>query len=382
MRVLHVYSGNLYGGVETLLATLARCRALCPTMEPHFALCFEGRLSRELAHAGVPVHPMGSVRASLPWTVWKARRTLRALLRRVVFDVAVFHCEWPHAVFAPAARSENVPVVFWNHAFLDGPPWLQRWAQRVPPDLTISASRSTLATTHALYPHVRAEYLYYPVALPESTCTESGRAAAREELRTSRDAAVIIQTSRMEAYKGHRLHLEALSHLRDLPNWVCWQVGGAQRPEQEVYVEELRTIATRQGIADRVRFVGEREDVMRLLQAADIHCQPNISPEPFGITFVEALHARRAVVTTAMGGATEIVDETCGILVPPADPCALASALGRLIQDCRLRERLGAAGPARAQRLCNAAVQMARLRDVLASVMVQPEAGGRLASSV
>ncbi len=38
MRVLHVYSGNLYGGVETLLVTLARHRDLCPEMEPHFAI--------------------------------------------------------------------------------------------------------------------------------------------------------------------------------------------------------------------------------------------------------------------------------------------------------------------------------------------------------
>src|SRR2546422_5237601 len=56
MRVLHVSSGNLYGGIETLLLTLARHRNLCPGLDQHFALCFEGRLSEELAAVGARVH--------------------------------------------------------------------------------------------------------------------------------------------------------------------------------------------------------------------------------------------------------------------------------------------------------------------------------------
>ncbi len=43
MRVLHVSAGNLYGGLETVLVTLARCRALSPELECEFALCFAGR---------------------------------------------------------------------------------------------------------------------------------------------------------------------------------------------------------------------------------------------------------------------------------------------------------------------------------------------------
>jgi hypothetical protein len=52
VRVLHVNAGNMYGGVETILVTLARLRHLYPTMEPCFALCQQGRLSEELAEAG------------------------------------------------------------------------------------------------------------------------------------------------------------------------------------------------------------------------------------------------------------------------------------------------------------------------------------------
>jgi len=46
MRILHVHSGNLYGGVETVLTTLARRQDVCPDLQQQFALCFEGRLSR------------------------------------------------------------------------------------------------------------------------------------------------------------------------------------------------------------------------------------------------------------------------------------------------------------------------------------------------
>ena len=52
MRVLHVYAGNLYGGVEAMLAAFARLRDLAPEMEPRFALAYDGRLAGELRDAG------------------------------------------------------------------------------------------------------------------------------------------------------------------------------------------------------------------------------------------------------------------------------------------------------------------------------------------
>src|SRR5947209_3442579 len=86
-RVMHVNSGNLFGGVETILVTLARSRASFPAMEPHYALCHEGRLSRELLAAGAPVHILSEVRISRPWTVRRARRRLRDLLKKEHFDL-------------------------------------------------------------------------------------------------------------------------------------------------------------------------------------------------------------------------------------------------------------------------------------------------------
>src|SRR4029077_9761733 len=98
------------------------------------------------------------------------------------------------------------------------------------------------------------------------------------------------------------------ARLSDLPSWQCWFVGGAQQASERRYLEEIKRTALRLGIAERVRFLGQRSDVQGLMAAADIYCQPNTSPDSFGITFVEALLNQLPVVTTAMGGALEIVD--------------------------------------------------------------------------
>ena len=74
------------------------------------------------------------------------------------------------------------------------------------------------------------------------------------------------------------------------------------------------------------------------------------------------------MVSTRIGGAAEIIDGSCGVLVPPDDPPALAGALGALIDDPEARRRLGAAGPARARRLCDPAAALARVEELLRQV--------------
>ena len=359
----------MYGGVETMLLTQVRQRHLCPALIFSFALCFSGRLSEELTAAGASVYQLGQVRISQPLSVRRARRKLGELLRQQTFDVVVMHSCWSQAIFGATARAASVPLVFYLHAPADGRGWLERWARRTLPDAVLSNSQFTAATLSQLYPRARAETVYCPVAPPPSGYSKTGAEDLRAELQTPPDATVIIQVSRMEAWKGHALHLEALSKLKDLPGWVCWQVGGAQQPGEEKYLQELKGLADSLGIGERVRFLGERSDVSRLLAAADIFCQPNTDPEPFGIVFIEALHARLPIVAAALGGALEIVDETCGVLVPPADVHALAEALRRLIQERALRVHLGAAGPARAEALCDPAAQLARFYEALNGVV-------------
>jgi glycosyltransferase involved in cell wall biosynthesis len=127
----------------------------------------------------------------------------------------------------------------------------------------------------------------------------------------------------------------------------------------------LHVTAHRLGIAERVRFLGQRSDVPALMAAADIYCQPNTGPEGFGLTLVEALRAGCPVITSALGGALEIVGDNCGILCPPGNVEAVAEALRKLITDPAYRKRLAQAGPIRATELCAPERQLPALAATL-----------------
>lgn len=362
MKVLHVHSGNMYGGVETFLATLARCRHLAPTIEMSFALCFEGQIAAQLRTENVPVAILGDVRLRRPDSVWRARQAFERVLQEARPDAVVSHQSWPHAIFGPVAKSASVPVVLWMHMARTGH-WLDRLAWRVVPDLIVCNSKftaSTLPVTHA-----PVEVVYYPGMLRATGTTSGG---TRKTLDTSPADVVIIQVSRMEPLKGQRICLAALAQLRERQGWTCWQVGGAQRPAEVRYFNALREEAERLGIMGRVRFLGHRTDVPALLADADIYCQPNVQPDAFGISFVEAMAAGVPVVTSRLGGAPEVVDSTTGLLIEPGDSAGLAAALDRLLRDKIERERLGGNGPARALALCDPVRQMPRVAEVLESV--------------
>lgn len=366
MRVLNVYSGNLFGGVETMLVAVARCQDTGTGVESEFALCFPGRLSQMLRRAGATVHDLGSVRASRPWTILAARRRLKRLLHEREFDAVVCHCVWPLAVFGCVVRSIGLPLVIFLHGAVNAGHWVERWAKTVQPELALCNSNFTAGSLAKLYPTVPAKVLYPLVDLPKRHCDAAVSSSLRERLETPQDSVVVLNVSRLESGKGQRTLLRALSELRGLPQWVCWLAGGAQRPSEVHYLAELRQLAAESGIVDRVRFLGHRTDVPELMSAADIYCQPNETPEGFGITFVEALNAGLPVLTTAMGAAPEIIDDTCGRLAPPRDMASLTKVLSCWIENDDWRRRLGTAGPARVARICGPVQHFRELRRLLA----------------
>lgn len=218
MRLLHVYSGNLYGGIETLLVTMARTRALCPAIEPEMALCFDGRLSAELAATGVCVHRLPEVRASRPQTIQRARRALAAILEAGRFDRVACHAAWSQAFFGGVVKRARVPLVFWAHDVATGTHWTERIARRVRPDLVICNSRYTADSLRRLYDDVPTVLLTYPIDTNAAVLTAAERATLRQELDTPADAIVVIQVSRMEAWKGHAVVIAALGQLRADPD--------------------------------------------------------------------------------------------------------------------------------------------------------------------
>ena len=355
-----------------MLLAIARQPPATSDLDSEFALCFEGRLSRELTAAGARVHQLGEVRVSRPQTVRRGRRALAALMASGCFDRVICHASWSHAIFGGAVRRGGIPLVVWAHDVLDGQHWTERWARRTAPDLAVCNSAFTAASVDAIHSGVPLAVVHPPVDSAPIRLSSTERAAVRAEIDTPIDTMVVVQASRMEQWKGHALLLDALTRVRHREGWVCWQIGGAQRPQELEYLESLRARARELRIADRVRFVGQRDDVPRLLAAADVHCQPNTSPEPFGVAFVEALAAGIPVVTSALGGALEIVDSSCGVLVPPSNPSALATALQQLLADAPLRARLAAGGPHRARALSDPASQLRRLHAALANLPAVP----------
>jgi len=368
MKILHVYSGNLYGGIETVLVTLARHRALSPELTPAFELCFDGRLRREHEAAAVEVHELPAPRASHPLLVRRARRALAEVLARDSFDGVICHAAWSQAFFGSVVRRAGVPLIFWAHDAVTGRHWTERLARRVVPDLAVCNSGYTAAALTSMYPGVPSVVIANPIDLDRTTLSIADRDGLRRTLDTTAASTVIIQTSRLEPWKGHGVLIDALAQLATRSDWTCWIAGGAQRPREVEYAASLCAQAARLGIGDRVRWLGERQDVRRLLAAADIHCQPNTGAEPFGIAFVEALAAGLPVVATRLGGALEIVDDRCGRLVPAGDASALAGALTQLIDDPPLRRCLADAARARARQVSDPGTQMRKLFDALAPV--------------
>ncbi|QVL33799.1 glycosyltransferase family 4 protein [Telmatocola sphagniphila] len=338
-------------------------------MEPEFALCFHGRLWDELHATGVVVHHMEAVRLSRFLTIFRARTLLKRLLVKSKFDVIMIHGAWPYVVFAPVVKSTGIKLVAGVHDRLDRKGFINRWASRTSPDLIIANSKFTEEPAAKLFGGRQSRVIYLPVNKPpRNKDGDSLRRTIRSGLDTPQDSVVILQACRLERWKGHSVTIEALGQLKDLPGWRAWIAGGVQKSNESDYMKELRDLATRYGISERVHFLGQRSDVPSLMAAADIYCQPNTSPEPFGLVYIEALLAGLPVIGSSSGGAAEIFSCDCSISCKQGDTEAVGKAMKRLITDRELRKKMSEAGAVRATHLCDASNQMNKLYKALQSL--------------
>jgi glycosyltransferase involved in cell wall biosynthesis len=151
--------------------------------------------------------------------------------------------------------------------------------------------------------------------------------------------------SRLAPWKGQHVLLEALARL---PEVHALLVGGALFDEH-AYAESLRDQAKTLGLADRVHFLGFRKDIPQLMRLSDVVVHTSTAPEPFGRMIVEGMLARRPVVASRAGGATEIVEDgVSGALVTPGDPQALSGVLADLLSNPAMARALAEAGRAAA----------------------------------
>jgi glycosyltransferase involved in cell wall biosynthesis len=165
--------------------------------------------------------------------------------------------------------------------------------------------------------------------------TNIGVAVDRAGLSTSSDATVILALGRLHQNKAFDVLIRALA---DVPNAVLWLAGDGPLEDQ------LKRLAREVGVADRVRFLGWRDDTANLIAAADIIACPS-RHEPLGNVVIEGWAQAKPVVAAASDGPRHLInDGETGLLCRIDEPGLLAEALQRVSGDAGLAGRLGAAG--------------------------------------
>ena len=149
------------------------------------------------------------------------------------------------------------------------------------------------------------------------------------------------------------MFLEAIARLPPSLNVRAYVIGGPvyETEKSEVSIEELRKASARLGITDRVGFTGFIEDPAPAIRALDVLVHASTEPEPFGLAIAEGMACGRAVVVSHGGGAAELVTAGVDALTfTPGDAGALARCIEQLAADAGLRQRLGRAARATAER--------------------------------
>ena len=178
---------------------------------------------------------------------------------------------------------------------------------------------------------------------------QAARSRLRAELGIPAGAALVAAAGRLVRKKG-------FEHLIDAIPSVCAPIVVAIAGEGSLR-EELRTRAASLGIAERVRFLGDRSQdaVAALFAAADVVVAPSVRDESGNVdglpnVVMEALASGTPLITTTAGGIAAVVEhEATALIVPEKDAAAIARELDRALSDAALRQRLGSAARKLAQ---------------------------------
>ena len=164
------------------------------------------------------------------------------------------------------------------------------------------------------------------------------RRTARRTLGLADKDFVVATVGRMDRFKAHHLQLRMMARLRKEGIKVKLLLVGEGELERD-----LRGLCRELRLMDQVTFTGYLKDVRPALAAADLFLLSSIS-EGLPMVLLEAMGAGLPVISTSVGGIPEVLqDGRAGVLVPPRDPHALATALGRLVRTPKERATLGRA---------------------------------------
>jgi glycosyltransferase involved in cell wall biosynthesis len=189
--------------------------------------------------------------------------------------------------------------------------------------------------------------------------------ATRRELGLPAEAPVVGSISRLSEQKGHRHLLDAAARVLPRRKDARFLIVG-----DGDQLEPLRRQADALGIAPSVVFAGHRPDVPALLGALDVFCIAS-TYEGTPLALFEAMAAGKAIVSTAVDGCREVLEDgTTGLLVPPRDPDALAAALLRCLDDAALRGSLATQARAASARY-DIAAAVAQMQDLYDEVLAE-----------
>ena len=338
MKITHVVENLERGGLERVVVDLATmqhqaghdCKVVC--------LFGAGTLAPELRRQGIPVHACGKgagmdVRALL---------RLRSLLRTRRDGVVHTHNATVHYHAALAAfGSAPCRLLNTRHGMgADDRSSRRERLYRLSMPLTDGVAAVCEAArdrfqSHGLRPPGGIEVVRNGIRVerfrPSSPALRDQLVA---ELGFARGTRLIGTVGRLNVVKDQANLIQALARLQDQGDVALVLVGdGPLR-------SELERCAREADVATRVRFLGDRDDVHRLLPGLDLFALTSRS-EGYSIALLEAAASALPIVATDVGGNAEIVRHgVTGELVPPGDTEALASALSRVLADEAAAERM------------------------------------------
>jgi glycosyltransferase involved in cell wall biosynthesis len=315
-----------------------------------------------LARRGIEHAPLAhATRAMAPAEDARALVELVGLFRRIRPTIVHTHTPKPGIYGRLAARLARVPVVVNTvHGLYALPedPWPKRAVVYGLERLAATCSHAELLVSPEDLPTLRR--LRVPAdrltvlgngidlaRFDPGTVPSHERSAARRELgATSDDDVVIGLVGRLVREKGYPEVFEAATRLRPrFPRLRVAVVGPDEPDKADSLTAADREAAERAG----VRFLGARDDVVRLYAGMDVHVLAS-HREGFPLSPMEASAMGIPVVATDIRGCRQAVEHgVTGLLVPARDPAALADAIARLASDADERQRLGAAARRRAQ---------------------------------
>ena len=295
--------------------------------------------SRLLESQGVPVHHLGRGRFDpriLPDLVALVRRRRARILHVHGYAAADFG--------RLAARATGAALVLHEHFADPRMPAYQGLADRLLAGLTdraIAVSESTrrFLVRERHVPESRVRLIWNGAPLAEfAPVAPEAALRVRAELGIPAAAPVVGSISRLSEQKGHRfLFAAAPELLAACPEARLLVVGDGDQ------LQALREQAAGLGLGGRVVFAGHRGDVAEVLGAIDVLCISS-TYEGTPLALFEAMAAGKAIVSTSVDGCREVLEDgVTGLLVEPARPQALATALVQALGDAGLRARLGQA---------------------------------------